>query len=786
MPGLVQPLALAAVLIAGMIIWLTLVAADDDRVLAQRLTELRLAALTIHAIDAAAASGQVEEAELATAASDLRQSIGAIDEVVGPAEAATIRSWSARLIIEAEDSLARAKLGHAGAPEAAELNQGAMSTDAMHHDAMDHDDLDPGAMGASAMGPEPAVSAHEHDQFASLDRELAGAVATAGNNAEAAGTTARAVSVISGLLTVLALVFAARTSLGRQHAAEIVTEKDRSAKRFEALIANSRDMVFLIDPHQQVTYASPNSSALFGASLPTNLNELVAALPEGWRNPTIKRVDVLEHDQVFGPVPVISHAGEHRQYEIRVLHLASDPTINGTVVTARDVTDEVLLRSRLEQRAMVDDLTQLGNRRALAPSLDEALRLCAPGEKSAALIMLDLDGFKRTNDTLGHAVGDQLLIAVAGRLRTEVGDDLLLTRLGGDEFAVVLDDVAGDREAMDLAERLRLSFSEPFRVDSWSLSCRASIGVAVSDTWVEPATLLARSDLAMYDAKHNGRNRCSLFAPEMEHAVSASDRIYQALADADYDQQFSLAYQPIFDIGSEAPASVEALLRWHHPELGFVSPADFIPIAERSGEIVPLGKWVLDAACTRAARWDDQLATADMSVSVNVSAIQLAEYGFVELVERTVRSHNLSPSRIVIEVTETALAEQTDTMVGPLRELQKLGFRVAMDDFGTGYSSLGQLRDLPVDILKIDKSLVDPLIESTSATDANAVIEAIVALGRALGLTIVAEGIEELHQLDQLRTLGVDCGQGFLMARPSPAETAELSFGRSWRATAAS
>lgn len=745
--GWAQISAVCIVSLGGIVIWLALSSADASRVRAQDLTQLRLATLSIHTLDAAARSGgDVSEAELDRYIEMGAETSWVVSEVFDVEMAANVEKWSAALAEETRESIQGV--------ERSDMSSGAMNSGKMNS----------GEMSMGEMG-------HDHDTFADLDAALIAGLDRELDNAASAKRASRALSIITGAMTMVALLFVTRTRLGYQHRAELDTVTDRTNRRYRALVYNSSDMVFLIDAKMKVTYTTPNISDLFGDKTPANVRELIAVLPEDWREWTVDTVDVMTQDQVIGPLPVTNHAGQNRFVEIRSQHRIEDPDVNGIIVTARDVTDEVQLRTRLEHRLLIDDLTQLANRRAIVPRLESALSECAPGERSTALLMLDLDGFKGTNDTLGHAAGDALLAAVANRLTSEVDDGSLLARLGGDEFAVVIDDVDSVDAAIAVADRLRKCFEEPFKVEAWSLSVRTSIGVALTDTWVEPTRLLAQADLAMYEAKRHGRNRSMVFDQSMEHAVAASDRVYKALIDADLNTEFSLVYQPIFNIDHGELVSVEALLRWDHPELGSVSPAVFIPVAERSGEIIKLGNWVLGEACRQAMVWADEFGPAATAISVNVSAIQLGESDFIETFEAITNAYGVDPSQIVVEVTETALAEQTDALIAPLTEVRRLGFRVAMDDFGTGYSSLGQLRELPVDILKIDRSLVDPL-SGDHPEDAGAIIEAIVGLATALGLVTVAEGIEDEVQLESLRRAGIHRAQGFHLARPSTPQTA--------------
>ncbi len=424
------------------------------------------------------------------------------------------------------------------------------------------------------------------------------------------------------------------------------------------------------------------------------------------------------------------------------------------------------LKEELRYQAYHDPLTGLANRSLFADRVDAALAAVATGAVPAVLF-LDLDNFKDVNDTLGHAVGDRLLIAVADRVRSCIRTDDLAARLGGDEFAILLNDDPRLGTALSVATRIIDSLAVTFPVQGQDLKISASVGIAASQGGVERSDdLLRNADVAMYTAKQGGKNRFSVFEPTMHKAIVARHALSTELSRGVTEGEIDVFYQPVISLASGASYGAEALARWRHPTRGIVAPDEFIPLAEESGAILALGRAVLFEACREAATWRSS-AGNPLLVTVNLSAAQLSQDEFVPDVVDILRATGLSPTRLVLEMTETVMFHDTTTTIARLTALRDLGVRVAIDDFGTGYSSLGYLRRFPVDILKIAREFIAP---ADAGPDGWAFAHAIVALGRTLGLRIVAEGIEELAQLEQLRDLGCELGQGFLFARPMPGE----------------
>ena len=431
---------------------------------------------------------------------------------------------------------------------------------------------------------------------------------------------------------------------------------------------------------------------------------------------------------------------------------------------------------RLVHQAHHDALTGLPNRVLLEDRLGLALAQARRHGTELALLVLDLDGFKVINDTLGHGAGDQLLQDVADRLARAIRASDTLARLGGDEFAVILHPVPGPQAAARVAEKLLACFQEPFRVDGVPHTVSASMGLAFCPQDGEDgATLLRHADAAMYRAKAKGKGNCQCYTPELQERLQERMELERRLRKALEDREFRLHYQPQFRPDGRL-VGFEALLRWDHPELGMIPPSRFIPVAEECGLILPLGRWVLEEACAQMLRWR-AAGAEDLRVAVNVSSIQFSDPGWVETVAQTLTRLGLPPACLELELTESLVMDPGSEAGTRLRRLQAMGIRLAVDDFGTGYSSLSYLHRLPVGLLKIDQSFVRAFQPGTGERE-GALLQAIVALARSLGLQVVAEGVETPDQRDFLAELGCDALQGYLLGRPAPPEAFEGLLGR--------
>jgi diguanylate cyclase (GGDEF)-like protein len=420
----------------------------------------------------------------------------------------------------------------------------------------------------------------------------------------------------------------------------------------------------------------------------------------------------------------------------------------------------------LHHLALHDSLTGLPNRALILDRIDQMLARSRREHTPVAVLFLDLDNFKDVNDTLGHAAGDQLLAGVAARLVSATRQEDSVGRLGGDEFVVLAEGASLAAGAEMVAERILDVMATPFEITGSDapLTVTASIGIAEGRR-TTPDELLRDADIALYQAKAAGKKCAVVFVPAMQEAVDDHRNLEADLHAALEAQQFFLLYQPTFDLSSGAFTSVEALLRWRHPTRGVILPDDFIPALEASGLIVPVGRWVLEEACRQGAAWQRQ--GHRVTVSINISAKQLDRDQIVADVHAALTESGFDPALCVLELTETTLMHNVDDTVGRLTLLKALGVRLAVDDFGTGYSSMAYLRQFPIDVLKIDRSFVSGI---TDTTEAVALVHAMVQLGKALGLETVAEGVENEGQRVQLAAENVDTAQGFLFARPLDVE----------------
>ena len=449
---------------------------------------------------------------------------------------------------------------------------------------------------------------------------------------------------------------------------------------------------------------------------------------------------------------------------------------NGTIVAMsgilRDISAAKSLEEALERRAFYDGLTELPNRNRLHERLDHGLERAARTGRPPAVILLDLDNFKAINDSLGHGTGDRVLQEVGARLQAVVRPMDTVARLGGDEFVVVVDD-SEPEAAVRVAQRILDTLRAPAEVGGHNVLLRASAGIAVGQVGQGPEELLGNADAAMYAAKAAGKGHWQVFVPEMHDAVVHRLELSAELVGAIHREELFVVYQPIVDLGSGRILGAEALVRWRHPSRGLVAPLDFISIAEESGQIVDLGIFVLGEALHQLRRY--QRYDPLLYLTVNVSPVQFRRPDFVGLVKASLRESGVDPRRLVLEITETGLMTDLDQNVATLSELRSMGVRIAIDDFGTGYSSISYLNCLPVDIVKIDKTLVDGVATEPGMW---ALVQGILGLISAVGLDTVAEGIEASAQVAHLEALGCRRGQGYYFARPlSGDELEELVAG---------
>jgi diguanylate cyclase (GGDEF)-like protein len=439
----------------------------------------------------------------------------------------------------------------------------------------------------------------------------------------------------------------------------------------------------------------------------------------------------------------------------------SPMTAGGWVATHQDITERRRAEAKIEYMAHHDALTDLPNRLQLYEQLRQTLARPKRGEH-VAVFCLDLDRFKDVNDAHGHPVGDLLLKAVADRLRQCVRDTDTIARLGGDEFAVMQAGTSQPMDATSLASRLIEMIGAPFELGSHQITVGLSIGIALAPgDGLDPDQLLKNADMALYRAKSDGHGLYRFFESEMDARMQARRRLEIDLRKAITNSEFELFYQPLVDMKTEYVTGFEALIRWHHPKRGLVPPLDFIPVAEETGLIVPIGDWVLRQACVEAATWP-----SGVKVAVNLSPIQFKSKGLLLSVVSALAASGLSPNRLELEITESVLLQDGDATLAILHELRELGVRISMDDFGTGYSSLSYLRKFPFDKIKIDQSFI---VDMSDHNDSLAIVRAVIAMGSGLGIATTAEGVETAEQFKQLKLEGCTEVQGYLFSPPRPA-----------------
>ena len=545
----------------------------------------------------------------------------------------------------------------------------------------------------------------------------------------------------------------------RREAERALAEQNR---RFDAALSHMAQGLCMFDPEGRLIVCNRRYAELY-------------RLPPELTAPGTSIGTILDHRLTVGTGPrdlpayrdeqlTSAFQGRPSLYRLelqdgRTMQICHEPLAGGGwVATIEDITEAIRAEARIEHMARHDALTGLANRVLFREEMEKALIRVARGE-TIAVLCLDLDHFKSVNDTLGHPIGDRLLEAVTERLLACVRDTDTVARLGGDEFAILQAGIEKPEAAAWLARRLIERIGEPYDIDGHQVVVGTSVGIALAPSDGDNADqLLKNADMALYRAKSDGRRAYRFFEPEMDVRLQARRALELDLRKALADRQFELFYQPLVDLRTEAVSGCEALLRWNHPERGLVSPAEFIPLAEEIGLIVPLGEWVLREACREAAAWPEP-----MKVAVNLSPAQFKSRNLVQAVVRALAASRLAASRLELEITETVLLLENEATVATLHQLRGFGVRISMDDFGTGYSSLSYLRSFPFDKIKIDRSFVRDLSDKQ---DCAAIIRAVVGLGTSLGMTTTAEGVETIEQLEQVRAEGCTEVQGYLFSPP--------------------
>ncbi len=571
-----------------------------------------------------------------------------------------------------------------------------------------------------------------------------------------------------------------------------ITEQQASSvseQRLAALVHNASDLVAVLDASTTITYATSSALAVVGLSAEelTGRRLLSIVAPDDARLLAQHLVNSAPNDEHAVRLRINHADGRARQVEGSLVNLVANSAVRGFVLTVRDVTDRVALEDQLTHQALHDPLTGLANRRLFNDRLAHAIERQGATDAEIVVLFCDLDDFKNVNDRSGHDVGDQVLIHVAERVQASLRIGDTVARLGGDEFAILMEG-ASLAEGLDVAARVVASVSEPISLSGGEVVVGVSVGVAASgpdargpdiaapiddgtpsprDQPLSSAEILRNADVAMYLAKDRGKAGVAVFESRLHEKAMQQLQLRVDLEQALCSDELVLHFQPTVDLTTGEIAGFEALVRWQHPTRGLLPPMSFIPTAERTGQIVPLGQWVLRTACIAAVGM--QTPGRRVTISVNVAAAQLASPTFCDEVKQVLHDTGLPPECLQLEIIESVLLGDLDTISARLEALRSLRVRIAIDDFGTGYSSLAYLRRLPVDVVKVDKSFVDNV--TTDAHDA-ALTQAIIAMSQSLQLVTIAEGVEEAGQADWLTAADCRYGQGYLWSRPVPLDEA--------------
>jgi diguanylate cyclase (GGDEF)-like protein/PAS domain S-box-containing protein len=580
----------------------------------------------------------------------------------------------------------------------------------------------------------------------------------------------------------LALLTALGTCLIIAYLGLAYAEKERfeaslrySDERLKALVRHASDAIVVIEADGTVLYASPAIERLLGHG-PADLPRMDRGLVH---DDHLELAQALFRDLLTRPravrwieIPLAHADGEYRWFEVGVTNMLDDPAVGGLVCNMRDITERRSAREQLTFQAYHDALTRLPNRWLFLDQLEAAQADAKMNEQCVGVLFLDVDRFKIVNDSLGHEVGDRMLVVVAERLANCLRPRDVVARFGGDEFTVLLRDLADADAALRVADRMIEAMREPLVVDGHELFASASVGIALSQSGAEAASdLLRQADLAMYVAKEKGRGRWELFdasfAPHVMERLELESDMTRALERG----ELAVLFQPEVALKSGNVVGAEALLRWNHPHRGVLEPATFVPIAEESSLIVAIDRFVLCQACLWARQWASSRAPADpLTVGVNLSPRFMRQADVVEQITAVLRETGVDPRCIQIEITERSALTDLDTTSRQLHQLRAIGVRVAVDDFGTGYSALAYLKQLPIDVLKLDKSFFDRL---DGAPADLAIVQAIVTMGHALDVKVTAEGVEREEQAARLREVGCDSAMGWLWSRAVPPEQLE-------------
>ena len=583
-------------------------------------------------------------------------------------------------------------------------------------------------------------------------------------------------------------------------AVERISLRDEVIRReseayFRTLVQDTSDVIVMVGDDGRVSYATPSATSIFG-DVTVEGAYLSGLFADGEHDDLVRTLLNLPPGAGLGSRyvdrQITRRDGVTVQVQLRCSDLRNDPTVAGLVLTLRDVTEQRKLESELKHQAFHDALTGLPNRLLFQDRISQQVAAARRDGLTAGVLFVDVDDFKVVNDTMGHSVGDELLVATAERLSGLIREADTAARLGGDEFALLIGNVVDSSAVEAAADRVIGVFSEPFALASGAVLATVTVGVATTQDSADTDELLRHADLALYAAKAAGKRQWRRYQPVLTAGLIKRRELQAALEEAVATSAFTLAYQPIVALTTGELAGFEALIRWPHPRWGMMQPDQFIALAEETGQIVPLGSWVLGQAVADIARWrrhprhrrpepaagpngqartpEGALPPRGLYISVNVSARQFSAPGFVDGVRHVLGTSGLEPGALMLELTESVLLRRDERLQSDLTQLKAIGVRLAIDDFGTGYSSLSYLRELPIDVLKMDKSFVDGIAISAQRL---ALAEGIVRIARTLQLEVIAEGIESELQRDLLISMGCQFGQGYLLAMPMEAHRAE-------------
>ena len=580
---------------------------------------------------------------------------------------------------------------------------------------------------------------------------------------------------ISGLVVgavVMTVLVVARQVLAVQQNVRLLAETAARANeaRFRSLVQNSSDVIVVIKPNGTIRFVSPSVARVLRYDPAPLIGRGFVDLldPEDRERARSYLRDASENLGISPPVEwrFRQPDGSSLHAEIIATNLLHDPTVRGIVLNTRDVSERKRLEQQLTHQAFHDPLTGLANRALFRDRVSHALARARRQGEPISVLYLDLDDFKKVNDSLGHSEGDRLLVVAAERFRicARAGDTV--SRLGGDEFAVLIEDGADAEGVTAVVDRLSEAMSRPFVLGGNEVHVKMSVGVATAGPEDSADDLLRNADMAMYTAKRRGKGRSETYQAHMYTDVKHRGEMEEALRGAIEGEELYLAYQPIFSLKTGRLEGIEALVRWEHPQFGHLLPQHFVPLAEETGLIVRMGRWVLREACRQAQVWRSAFPETQLSVSVNISGRQLIELDLVNETRMALAETGVAPEAVVLEITESVLLQQTGSVLEQLKALKELGVQLAIDDFGTGYSSLSYLQRFPIDLIKIARPFVEDV---TAGVDKSALARAIIGLGDTLRLRTVAEGVETPEQCAALRFLGCSMGQGYYFAPPLPA-----------------